>query len=272
MIRQNASKIAAPEIQITGSSCLKVTVCSVCGAVIVKQDVVPATGHSYFVTGHVDPSETANGYDEYTCSVCKDSYLDVIPMLVCPSAHFTDVKKGTWYHESVDFMVANGYMTGNSATLFGVNKTLNRGMLVTILYRIEGEPDVSGIVNPFTDVPEGKWYTNAVLWAYANGVVTGTSATTYKPLNAITREQIAAILYRYSGSPETGDDFINAFPDASTVSKYAKTPMNWAVANNYITGSKSNGVDYLVPKNNATRAQCATILARYLKDKADQEN
>ena len=178
----------------------------------------------------------------------------------CPSECYTDVQEGTFYHEAVDFMVRNGYMNGMSDTHFGVNSPLNRAQLVTILYRMAGEPDVDGMVNPFADVPADEWYTDAVIWAYNTQVVNGVSDTAYAPAQNITREQLAAMLYRYSGSAAVPDDQLSAYADAQQVSDFAREAMNWAVANDII-----RGMDHvtLAPQAEANRAQACTMLFRW---------
>lgn len=151
-------------------------------------------------------------------------------------------------------------MNGMSATTFEPNGTLTRAQLVTVLYRHAGSPDVTGLANPFADVAPQAWYENAVIWAAANGVVKGTSATTFAPEDAITREQIAAILYRYNGEVVTGDR-LSSFPDADAVSGYAVEAMQWAVSRGLISGDPaSDGTLWLRPRDGATRAQIAKIL------------
>lgn len=179
---------------------------------------------------------------------------------VCPSEAFSDLDVTQWYHEPVDYMLETGMMNGMSATTFEPNGTLTRAQLVTILYRHAGSPDVTGLPNPFADVAPQSWYAKAVIWAAANGVVKGTSAATFAPEDAITREQIAAILYRYNGEAVTGD-LLSSFPDAGAVSGYAVEAMQWAVSRGLISGDPaSDGTLWLRPRDGATRAQIAKIL------------
>ena len=179
---------------------------------------------------------------------------------VCPSAAFSDLDVTQWYHEPVDYMLETGMMNGMSATTFEPNGTLTRAQLVTILYRHAGSPDVTGLANPFADVAPQAWYAKAVIWAAANGVVKGTSAATFAPEDAITREQIAAILYRYNGEAVT-EDRLSSFPDADAVSGYAVEAMQWAVSRGLISGDPaSDGTLWLRPRDGATRAQIAKIL------------
>lgn len=179
---------------------------------------------------------------------------------VCPSEAFSDLDVTQWYHEPVDYMLETGMMNGMSATTFEPNGTLTRAQLVTVLYRHAGSPDVTGLPNPFADVAPQSWYAKAVIWAAANGVVKGTSAATFAPEDAITCEQIAAILYRYNGEAVTGD-LLSSFPDADAVSGYAVEAMQWAVSRGLISGDPaSDGTLWLRPRDGATRAQIAKIL------------
>lgn len=178
---------------------------------------------------------------------------------LCPSAAFTDVEENVWYHDGIDFMVRNGYMNGVAADTFDVEGSLTRAQLVTILYRIAGEPETSAAI-PFADVADGQWYTKAIVWAAENGIVKGVNETTFAPDDPITREQIAVILYRYAHEENTEDGKLTSFPDAKDISGYALEAMNWAVARGLINGSDGK----LLPQDTATRAQIAVILARYL--------
>ena len=181
--------------------------------------------------------------------------------LLCAYELFTDVSRTAWYHAGVDFVINNGYMVGMSETEFGVNGSLTRGQLVTILYRLAGEPTVEGKTNPFTDVAENRYYTNAVIWGASEGIVNGVTDTTFAPNQPVTREQIATFLYRYSGEPEVEGDNLAKFEDSGKVSKYAVNAMNWAVSQGLITGLSETT---LSPNTTATRAQIATIIMRYL--------
>ena len=181
----------------------------------------------------------------------------------CPSTNFTDVEENGWYHTGVDFMVRNGFMNGVADDAFDVDGNLTRAQLVTILYRIAGEPE-STATNPFADVADGQWYTNAVIWAAENGIVKGVNTTTFAPNDQITREQIATILFRYAKA-EKAEGKLAGFPDAGKVSDYAADAMAWAVEQGLINGiSESDGKTYLAPQETATRAQIAVILMRYL--------
>lgn len=183
------------------------------------------------------------------------------------SNQFTDVTGNyKWAANSVDFMFMNDIIKGNSTKnpkIFGPGAKMTRAMLVTVLYRAAGEPTVAGITNKFTDNKQGQYYYNAVLWASSLGIVNGATATTFDPDGNITREQIAAILYRYAGSP-TVTGSLSGYADQAQVSSFAVTAMQWAVGSGIITGTPNGGKTYLTAKGNATRAQVAVMLHRFL--------
>ena len=183
------------------------------------------------------------------------------------SSQFTDVSGSyKWAANSVDFMYMNDIIKGNNTKnpkLFGPGAKMTRAMLVTVLYRAAGEPTVTGITNKFTDNKQGQYYYNAVLWASNMGIVNGATATTFDPNGNVTREQIAAILYRYKGSP-TVTGSLSGYPDQAQVSSFAVTAMQWAVGTGIITGVTSGGRTTLSAKGNATRAQVAVMLHRFL--------
>ena len=194
----------------------------------------------------------------------------LLGMVILPataaSTPFKDVKEGKWYTDAVKYVYENKLMNGMTDTTFEPDTPMNRAMLVTVLYRAEGEPAATG-TTPFKDL-KASWYKKSVAWAYENKVVNGTSDTTFSPLTPITREQIATIFYRFAqfkGRDTSAKANLNTFPDGSKVSKFAKDAMSWAVAEGLITGTKSGDKTLLDPKGNATRAQVATILMRYLE-------
>ena len=178
---------------------------------------------------------------------------------------FDDVSESAWFYNNVVFAVEQGLMNGVGDRAFAPNGSVTRAMLVTILYRNENEPSIEGLNNPFADVKEDQWYTDAIIWAANQGIVKGMSATSYEPDTAITREQIAAILYRYAGfKGEEIEDYGNAaldsFADSNKVSSYAVSAIKWAVGAGII-----NGMDGKLAANaTATRAQLAAMLQRYL--------
>ena len=182
-----------------------------------------------------------------------------------PVAAFVDVADSDWYADAVQYVFANGLMAGTSDTTFSPNATTTRAMIVTILYRLEGTPAVTG-TTAFTDVAAGQYYADAVAWAAQNGIVSGTSATTFSPDGVITREQMAAILYRYAqykGYDVTAKADLSMFTDAAQVSTYATDAMAWANASGLISGTSATT---LSPAGSATRAQVATILMRFCEN------
>ena len=183
---------------------------------------------------------------------------------------FTDVNTTDWFYDAVQYAYEKGMMSGTSTTTFSPGGTTTRGMIVTILHRMEGTPAANGTA--FTDVPAGQWYSDAVSWASANGIVGGYGNGLFGPSDSITREQMAAILNRYSTYKDYGSGTVSSitdFSDASKVSSYAVEPMGWAIGNGLISGVGNNT---LAPKGNATRAQVATILMRFCKNIADKAN
>lgn len=173
---------------------------------------------------------------------------------------FEDTPEGAWYYDAVSYVYANGLMDGVSATQFAPDANMTRAMLVTILWRMEGEPVVNYLL-PFTDVDGGAWYAEAVRWAASEGIVTGVSAIEFAPNAEIAREQLAAILHRYAGEPATAAN-LDAFTDAASVSAYAVDAMSWCVEQGIITGTTATTLD---PQGTATRAQCAAMLMRFME-------
>ena len=177
---------------------------------------------------------------------------------------FTDVKSGNWFYDAVKYAYEQGLMTGTSATTFAPNGTMNRAMIVTVLYRLEKSPAVTG-ASKFTDVPAGQWYSDAVAWAAANKIVNGYDETTFGPMNAVTREQMAAILFRYEQvkglENVTLEENLNRFPDQNKISAYAIPALQWAVGQKIINGNADGTLD---PTGTATRAQVAQIFTNLL--------
>lgn len=210
----------------------------------------------YYLEGTSGWTSPTWGADAYPTAVWK------------PSGYF-DVKPGSWYEQSVQYATEHNLMNGTGANTFEPESTMTRAMLVTVLWRYAGAPKPGA--NPFTDVPNGKWYTDAVAWAAENGVVNGVGDGKFEPDGSVTREQMATILYRYAqkvGIDTSKHTELSAFPDASRVSAYARAPMQWIVAEGVIGGSRENGQDWLNPQGNATRAEVATILMRFIENVA----
>ena len=253
--------------------------CSGCGATE-KRNLTDAAGHKWDGgTVTTAPTETTPGVRTFTCSVCGQTRTEAIPATgastctggpSCPSYGLHDVAgPGYWAHKGIDYCVRNRLMSGVGAGTFSPDTACTRAQIVKILYNLSGnQTDYSYYYLPFTDVAPGAWYYNAVAWAYCNDVTSGTSATTFTPNAAITRQQLVTFLYRYTVkyAPEfTGNAApISAFPDAGSVANWAYAAMSWAVGNGLIKGNgHDNGLDYLDPNGSATRAQTATIIMRY---------
>ena len=174
---------------------------------------------------------------------------------------FKDLDKSEWYYDGVVYAIENGLMVGVSATEFAPDETLTRAMLVTILYRLAGEPALTAKDTTFTDVPEDEWYANAVAWAVATGLTSGVSATEFAPDEPVSREQLVTFLWRYADKPDSTQS-LSAFSDAGKVSDYAVTAMQWAVEQGIVKGSDGK----LLPKTSATRAEIANIFMRFEKN------
>lgn len=230
------------------------------------------------------PTATEPGVKTFTCTICGETKTESIPATgvpdvcpggpTCPGYAFRDMPVPTdWAHDGLDYCIYHGYIAGTSASTVSPNGVCTRAQLVSILYRVQGEPttvkgyELSKLRAPFDDVPRGQWYTDAIWWAKLMGVVSGTSATTFDPEGEITREQLAVILYNYTKQFAPGSltatGSLAGFPDAASVSSWARTEMAWAVGNGLISGTGSGSVAYLTPQGSATRAQVAAILMRF---------
>ena len=171
---------------------------------------------------------------------------------------FTDVKQGAWYYDAVEYVYQNGLMAGTSPTTFGPESTLTRAMVVQILHNKENKPSYTGSTS-FEDVPENRWYYDAVQWAVSNNVTAGVGGGKFNPEGRVSREQFAQFLYNYQGKPEVHGSL--DFPDTGDISGWAVSAMTWANQNKLINGSKqSNGQVLLLPQAFTTRAQAASIL------------
>ena len=184
-----------------------------------------------------------------------------------PKLPFTDVSTSDWFYSDVMFVYENGLFSGTDSRSFSPNASMTRAMLVTVLYRLEGEPAGTGS-SSFSDVRSGSYYEKAVAWAAANGIVTGTGSTSFSPDAKVTREQLAAILYRYAQYKKLDTDAgakLDSFFDAGNVSGYASEALSWAVSEGLINGASGR----LMPKGDATRAQVAAILHRFVENVMD---
>ena len=232
------------------------------------------------------PTVAEPGVRTYTCTVCGQTRTETIPATgvpetcnggpACPGYAFRDMPAPSiWSHAGLDYCIYHGYIAGTSATTVTPDGECTRAMIVSILYRVQGEPakvndyELKKLAPPFDDVERGCWYTDAIWWAKLTGVVSGMSPSTFAPDDPITRAQLAVILYNYTKqfAPEslTETGSLTGFPDAGSVPSWARTAMAWAVGNGLISGVGENGVSYLRPEGCATRAQVATILMNYDK-------
>lgn len=232
------------------------------------------------------PTAAEPGVRTYTCTVCGQTRTEAIPATgvpetcnggpACPGYAFRDMPAPSiWSHAGLDYCIYHGYIAGTSATTVTPDGECTRAMIVSILYRVQGEPtkvngyELKKLAAPFDDVERGCWYTDAIWWAKLTGVVSGMSPSTFAPDDPITRAQLAVILYNYTKqfAPEslTETGSLTGFPDADSVPSWARTAMAWAVGNGLISGVGENGVSYLRPEGCATRAQVATILMNYDK-------
>ena len=232
---------------------------------------VDALGHAWDNGKVTKPAtETEDGVKTFTCTRCGETKTETIPATgsVDVTEMFTDVSH-SWADDGIQYCVTHQLMSGIGNDLFGPKLTTTRAQIVQILYNLEGEPKVSG-KTPFTDLTN-DWYQDAVLWAYQTGVVAGTSSTTFEPDRPVTREQIAVILMEYMTRvlklerTWTPAD-LNAFPDAGSVSDWAKDAMADAVGLGLISGASNGGQTYLEPQGSATREQVATILMEFCKN------
>lgn len=205
----------------------------------------------------VEVTDNGNGSFSF---VQPDAHVTVTVAFV-PKFPFEDVPEGAWYRDAVEYAYTNGLMDGVSATTFAPDANMTRAMLVTILWRMEGEPVVNCLL-PFTDVDSGEWYAEAVRWAASEGIVTGVSDTSFAPNAEITREQLAAILYRYAGEPATAAN-LAGYADGASVSAYAVDAMSWCVEQGIITGTTATTLE---PQGTATRAQAAAMLMRFAEN------
>lgn len=239
-------------------------VCTRCGEVHSKGEEIPALGHDYGDWTTVKEADCFHtGLEERKCGRCGETEQRETTAETCPSEAYTDLDRNGWYHEYVDWALKNGVMNGVGGGLFEPNGETTRAMLVMVLYRMAGAPDMAGRESSFTDVSADSWYGAAVIWASENGIVNGVGGGLFDPDASLTREQMAMMLYRFAGylgsNTEKRAD-LSAYGDADAVSAFAQGAMAWAVAEGLVNGRSAAE---LAPKAGATRAELATILFRF---------
>ena len=251
------------------------TVCE-CGTTVKKGEAIPKlTAHTWgdWITT-TKPTETVEGEKTRTCSVCGKPEKKPIPALgvsddgackqdsSCPTASFTDLEPTSWYHDGIHYCLEKGLMNGIGNAQFSPTGTTSRAMVVTILWRLAGEPGAENAPD-FQDVKPGKWYTDAIAWAAENGIVQGYDNGSFGTDDPVTREQMAVFLYRFAKLQDNAvasDSYAGSFVDEDAVSSWAEEAMRWANKGGLITGKPGNR---LAPQEQATRAETATILQRY---------
>ena len=244
------------------------------GVVTVTIPYTPPAGHNsaddelltvYYINPATGELEEVRGakYDSRTKTITfKTNHFSqyVIQEWINP---FNDAKKSDWFYKSMRFAYSNGLMNGTGTDKFAPQSNLTRAMLVTMLYRLEGEPTITGATE-FSDVPSGQWYTNAIAWASKNGIVNGVGDDKFNPNGNITREQLAVMLYRYSEFKKLGtatEVSLGSYTDAEEISSWASDALKWANSRSFITGRTATT---LAPKGTATRAEVATIMQRFM--------
>ena len=228
-----------------------------------------ATGHDYgewYVTKNA--SCLADGEERHDCATCGHSETRVVEKIACPSAKFSDVPADAWYHSYVDYVVERGLMNGTGGDKFAPTAVVTRATVAQMLYNMEGKPSTAGMSNPFSDVKQGDWYYDAVVWAANAGVVSGNGKGGFDPNNNVTREQLAIMLYNYTKAKgydlkATKDVDLSSFVDGSKTSTWAASQLKWACDLGLIGGKSVGGVTYLAPQDTATRAEIATIFMRF---------
>ena len=256
--------VTASPAKATKGQTVTLTVLPKTGYVLKSLTVADANGKA------VALSEQSGGKYTFTMpasAITINAVFEAEEQPVVPQMPFSDVPVGIWYYDSVQYVFSNGLMGGTGNGRFSPDLTTSRGMIVTILYRLEGSPASPG--STFTDVSAGQWYSDGVAWASANGIVTGYPDGSFGPDDTITREQMASILYRYArykGYDVTVRTQLDRYSDAGQVADYAADAMSWAVGSGIITGTSGTT---LSPAGSATRAQAAVILARFCQQIAN---
>ncbi|MCD7948329.1 MAG: S-layer homology domain-containing protein [Oscillospiraceae bacterium] len=263
---KTASLPAGVSADLTNYSSEKVEKLILSGISYYEDTVKSTVGGTALAWDTLDMSVGIGSDNRNTNTSKEDSILGELPadeptaITTTPTTGFTDVLAGSWYETAVSYVVENGLFNGTGTNTFSPEDKMDRGMFATVLHRLAGTPAATAS-NPFADVAAGTWYTDGVIWAAEQGIVTGTTATTFAPTSLLTREQIAAMLYRYANETATDADktALAAFGDASSVSSYATDAMAWAVARGIITGKSG----LLAPADTASRAEVAVMLMRF---------
>ena len=219
----------------------------------------PGTRYGYTFDGwYLDQEKVEN----YTASEAGGENVTISAVWTQNALPFTDVPEDAWFYENVGYVLSRGLMVGTTETTFSPETDTTRGMMVATLYRLAEKPEVSGEC-PFSDVPEGAYYEDAIIWAQQNGIVSGYSADRFGPNDQVTREQVAAFLYRYAkykGCDVSGSADLSAFEDANLISNYAKPALSWANANGLIYGRSDS---LLAPNGSTERSEMAAFLHRF---------
>lgn len=243
-----------------------------CGASFIDEDsYTDKLGHAWVETERIPSTNRTQGLVIYQCehAHCDQYRYERLPLQPQGWKNpFWDVGERDWYYDQVCYVAQNNLMVGTSDTRFSPNQSMTRAMLVTVLYRMAGEPQISGMFSPFTDVPSTAYYYKAVAWAYTCNIVAGVTNTTFCPNDDITREQMITIFYRYASFRDydvSATASLNRFPDADAVSTYAVPALSWGVGTGMISGVGTGGTSELQPQGTATRAQAATIITLFDK-------
>ena len=235
--------------------------CGVCGYVIKKQALISTNDNHTMEESIVKmPTYDEPGQLAYICQYCgKTDYMEIPPLnKPIPDNPFTDVLESDWFYDPVLWAVGEGVTGGKTATTFAPNEGCTRAQVVTFLWAANGKPTPVTADNPFTDIADGDWYYNAVLWAYSEGITAGTTATTFDPMGKTSRAQAVTFMWRYLGEPEA--DTENPFNDVDTNEWYGKA-VAWAVANGVTEGMSENQFGVSI---NCNRAHMVTFLYRAL--------
>ncbi len=251
--------VILPELNETDYTCSAVRKAT-CTTTGLKYYTWRNTDYGIF-TFDVNIAALGHDYISGSCSRCGEKDPDT------PVQTFVDVPVGAWYYDEVEYAAQSGFIQGTGNGYFKPNTAINRAMLVTLLWRYAGEP--AGYTNVFTDVPAGRWYTQAIAWAAHEGIVEGVGQNRFNPEGLLNREQMATLFYRYTkatGGDTNASADLSSYPDSGSTSGWAKAAVEWAVAEGLVGGATVNGVVCINPKGEATRAQLAVIFVRYVEN------